>query len=100
MPDVFGWIDNHGVIALLIYWTFANAIGALPTPEASSSGFYQWFYKFTSGLLQVLAANATRVPQVRALMGLQENPTTVAGIRAEEAAKAVDPTIEGTTKKP
>lgn len=99
MPDVFGWIDNHGVVTLLIYWTFANAVGALPTPAATSSGLYQWFYKFTSGMLQVLAANATRVPQVRAFMGLQENPTTPAGFKAEAAAKAIDSAIEGIVMK-
>jgi hypothetical protein len=96
---MYDWINSHGFLALLIYWTFANAIGALPTPATTSSGFYQWFYKFTSGLLQVLAANATRVPQVRALMGLQENPTTPEGIEAKQAAQAIDPKVAGLAMK-
>lgn len=99
MTDVLGWIDSHGGLSLLMFWVFANAVGALPTPATNSSGFYQWFYKFTSGLLQVIAANATRVPQVRAFMGLQENPTTPSGIKAEAAAKAIDPSIEGVVMK-
>lgn len=99
MPDVFGWIDNNGIASVILYMVFANAIGALPTPATQSSGFYQWFYKFTNGILQVLAANATRVPQVRAFMGLQENPTTPAGFKAEAAAKSIDPAIEGVVMK-
>lgn len=93
------WVNNHGLITLLAYWLIANAIGALPTPVTESSGFYQWFYKFTNGFLQVLAANATRVPQVRAIMGLQENPTTLSGIAAKESAQNTDPNVQGISMK-
>lgn len=64
------WINAHGLLTLLIYFIFSTAIGAMPTPEANSSGLYQWFYKFSNGLLQIAAANATRLPTVRNLLGM------------------------------
>jgi hypothetical protein len=73
------WINAHGLLSLVIYYTIASAIGALPTPGALSSGFYQWFYKFSNGMLQVAAANATRLPMVRNLLGMSSAPSNGKG---------------------
>lgn len=64
------WINAHGLVALIGYWVFSSGVGALPTPASTSSGFYQWAYKFLHGLLQLAAANSTRIPQVRNLLGI------------------------------
>ena len=89
------WIETHGFEMMVGYYLFATMVGALPTP-ADTGGFYKFFFSFMHGL----AANSLRIPQVRSFMGIQENPTTVAGIVAEAEAKAIDPQIQGTVQKP
>jgi hypothetical protein len=37
-----------GMIAMLIV---SSAVGALPTPKDNSSQAYEWFFKFSTGLL-------------------------------------------------
>jgi hypothetical protein len=87
---------HNSAVVLFWYYILISAIGAMPTPDEAGSKFYKWLF----GFLHLLAGNAARIPQVRALVGLQENPTTQQGIQAQEAAKAVDPSVQGITKKP
>ncbi len=89
------WIETHGFEMLVGYYVFASIVGALPTP-ANGNQFYGFFFNLMHGL----AANALRIPQVRSFIGVQENPTTIAGIEAKEVAQAIDPAIQGVTTKP
>lgn len=41
------------------YYTFAAAIGAMPSPDSTSGKFYAWAFKF----LNTLAANVSRAVQ-------------------------------------
>jgi hypothetical protein len=41
------------------YYTFAAAVGAMPSPDSTSGKFYAWFFKFSN----TLAANLTRAAQ-------------------------------------
>lgn len=89
------WIETHGFEMMVGYYFFATVVGALPTPTDSGM-VYKFFFNFMHGL----AANSLRIPQVRSFMGMQENPTTVAGIVAQAEAKSIDPTIQGIVQKP
>jgi len=48
--------DWHFLVLVGGYYTFAAAVGALPIPDAASSKFYGWAFKF----LNTLAANLSR----------------------------------------
>lgn len=89
------WIETHGFEVVVSYYLFATIVGALPTPVNGHQG-YKFFFNFMHGL----AANTLRIPQVRALIGVQENPITTQGIAAMAAAKEADPSVQGITKKP
>ncbi len=41
---------HHTAITLVTYFLFANFVSALPSPSNQSSGFYKWFFAFSSGL--------------------------------------------------
>lgn len=90
------WVETHGFEVILIYYAFASFVGALPTPSDKDGKGYTFFFNFAHGL----AANALRIPQIRSFVGLQENPTTVAGIEAKADAQKIDPGVQGITKKP
>lgn len=49
---------------LISYWVFSAAVGAMPTPQQSSSGFYIWGFRFLHGLSGNLnrAAVALKIP--------------------------------------
>lgn len=58
--DPYFW----GLVAA--YWLVSNAIGALPSPGASSSSFYGWFFKFANGFAANLSrAAAGKIPGVQ-----------------------------------
>ena len=57
MNDFTGLLSNWHFYALVAgYYTFAAAVGAMPSPDAVSSKFYAWSFKF----LNTLAANLSR----------------------------------------
>lgn len=57
MSEFYSLIGNpHFWGLVIIYWLISNAISALPLPDASSSKFYGWFFKFSNGF----AANLSR----------------------------------------
>lgn len=65
MNDVLGFISNPVVWkAILAYWLFSSAVGALPTPEQGDSKLYQFAFRFAHGLAGNLnrAAVALKVP--------------------------------------
>lgn len=43
-------MDKQTIIAIAIYMVFSTAISSLPPPQADSSPWYEWFYKFANGL--------------------------------------------------
>lgn len=58
--------DWHFWILVVIYWLVSNAIGALETPDATSSKFYAWFFKFANGFAANLSrAAAGKIPGVQ-----------------------------------
>jgi len=62
MQHIWQIILQHPTFAVLAaYYVFSSAIGALPTPNAASSAFYQWFFGFS----HVLAGNIMRVVATR-----------------------------------
>lgn len=78
------WVNAHGLIVLGLYWLFSSAVGAMPAPSENSSGFYHWVYGFGHNLLQLVAANGARIPQVRSLLGISSE-TTAASIKLATA---------------
>lgn len=34
------------VVGIISMWFVGNAVSALPTPKSTSSGFYDWFFRF------------------------------------------------------
>lgn len=46
----------HPFVLPVAQWIFTAAVGALVAPTATSSDFYQWFFKFTN----TIAANLAR----------------------------------------
>lgn len=59
--------DWHFWVAVLVYWLVSNAIGALPAPDANSSKFYAWFFKFANGFAANLSrAAAGKIPGTEA----------------------------------
>lgn len=50
------FIKVHPFALLAAWWIYSAAIGALPAPNANSSAFYQWAFKFTN----TIAANIAR----------------------------------------
>jgi hypothetical protein len=58
MTAIIVWITTHQVLATTLAWLFFSAaIDSLPTPSATSTGFYSWFYKFTN----VVAMNLSKM---------------------------------------
>lgn len=48
---MWSFIMAHQLIAGAgLMWVMSTAIGAMPTPKASSSAFYEWFFKFSQGI--------------------------------------------------
>ena len=78
------------------YWTMgtyivlSNFIGALPMPDATSSKFYGWFFKFANGLGANLSrANAGKIPGTADVMPLAGAQDIVN--KAAVVAKAQEP---------
>lgn len=44
------WSAHQPYSALTAYFLFANFVSSLPSPNNASSGFYKWFFAFSSGL--------------------------------------------------
>lgn len=62
------WITQHSGMSLLVtYIVSSTAISALPPPQAGSSPFYEWFYKFANGL-------ATNVTALRGRAAFDPKP--------------------------
>ncbi len=75
------WIQTHGLESLIIFWLFSVAVSSMPSPKADERGFYQWFYGFSHGLLQLAAGAINRIPQVRKFIGTE--PPADAGKKPE-----------------
>lgn len=58
--SIVAFAHAHPFALLGIYFVFASAIGAMPTPQ-SHTGFYRWSFDF----LHVLASGAARVVATR-----------------------------------
>lgn len=57
MNDFLGLLSNwHFYVIVASYWMFAAAVGAMPSPDVTSSKFYAWAFKF----LNTFAANVSR----------------------------------------
>lgn len=76
-----GLIHYHpALIAVICYYIFSAAISSLPSPTASSSVFYVWFFKFSN----TIAANLSRAfntavessPNFKAAVQLAGSPLT------------------------
>ena len=90
-------IQNHPYAVGFIVCSLVSVVtSSLPSPSPTDGKWYVFFFNFMHGITGIVG----RIPQVRAFMGLQENPTTVAGIAAQADAKAIDPQTQGTTKGP
>lgn len=89
--DFINWVLNlyqqHPFIAGSVSMLFvSSAVGALPSPTFTSSGFYVWFFgfihTFTGGLFRVIA---TRNPSFQAQTGAQPyRPENANGSTAKE----------------
>lgn len=89
-------IQNHPYAAGFIVCSLVSIItSSLPSPTATDGKWYVFFFNFMHTLTGIVG----RIPQVRAFMGLQENPTTMAGIVAQADAKAIDPATQGISQK-
>ena len=85
------------VFWILVVFVGASLVGsALPTPSSSDSKWYVVFFAFCHGA----SFNFFRLPWIRSFFGVQENPTTLDGIKAEAGAQKIDPTVQGITQKP
>lgn len=62
------WIETHGFEVIIAYYFVSSAIGAMPSVKDSDAGWYKFLFAFA----HTLAANALRIPQVRALVGQDE----------------------------
>lgn len=54
---MIGWIETHGIEALIFYYIFAAVTGGMPTPLPTSGMFYQWAFRS----LNILNANVARL---------------------------------------
>jgi hypothetical protein len=90
-------IQNHPYLSGYVASMAVSVISsALPTPGPNDGKGYIFFFNLMHGV----AGAVGRIQQVRGFMGLQENPTTLAGIAAKEDAQVIDPTVQGTSQKP
>jgi len=90
------WIAHHQVIVtLIICYIFSSIASALPTPDPTDGKGYKFLFAF----IHALVANFARIPQLRAMMGLQSNPITIAGIDAKNAAQEMDSNVQGVVVK-
>lgn len=85
------------VFWMLVVFVGASLVGsALPTPSSTDSKWYIIFFAFCHGA----SLDFFRLPWVRSFFGVQQNPTTTAGIEAKADAQKIDPTVQGITKSP
>ncbi len=62
MQQIWQTILQHPtLVVLMAYYVFSSAIGTLPTPNAASSAYYQWFFGFS----HILAGNIMRIVATR-----------------------------------
>ena len=74
---MIGWIETHGVEALLIYYVFAAVIGGMPTPASDAGVAYQWVFRSFSLLgANVARLVATQMPGTGIAKALVGNGTT------------------------
>jgi hypothetical protein len=89
-------VQNHPYVSGFVACTLVTVItSSLPSPVPTDGKWYVFFFNFMHGITGVLG----RIPQYRSFLGLQEKPTTEAGIEAQAEAKKIDPTVGGITKK-
>ncbi len=90
-------IQNHpymtGTVAGLI---FSAIVTSLPTPSKGDGKGYVFFFNF----MHTVALALPRIPGFRSFVGLQQNPTTLEGIKAENSAQKADPSVQGIVQKP
>lgn len=63
--------DTKTLLVIIGYMVFSTAVSSLPPPQADSSPFYEWFYKFANGL----SANVTALRGKAAFEPKQLPPT-------------------------
>jgi len=70
MQHIWQIILQHPKLTVLTaYYVFSSAIGTLPTPNAASSAFYQWFFGFS----HLLAGNIMRIVATRFPINTNDN---------------------------
>jgi hypothetical protein len=83
------------VVGVVGMWLLANAIGAMPTPKADSSPFYEFLFKFAQstggGISRVLAVYSPNT--LTALTGQSVQPSTKSN--GTNAANAANGTSNG-----
>jgi hypothetical protein len=79
------WINSHGIECLILYWVFSAAVSPMPEPNPAGSAFYRWFYGFAHGILQLVAANWTRLPGAANL--LKGGPPSTENAKPNELLK-------------
>jgi hypothetical protein len=71
MQSVIELFSNPLVWKLLIsYWVFSAIVGAMPTPEANSSKFYVFLFRFA----HAMGGNLNRAAMTLKVPGAQEEP--------------------------
>ena len=57
------------IVAILLYWVFASAVGEMPMPDATSSKAYTFWFKF----LNHLAGNVARALKAAHLQAIADD---------------------------
>lgn len=66
------FFSAHQVLCtLVLYYVLSAAISSMPSPDDKSGPGY----KFLFGFAHTLAGNLAHIPQVRAVLGIQDNPS-------------------------
>jgi hypothetical protein len=97
MKTLIDLIWAHQVIS---GWIACGAVtivsSSMPTPSPTDGKSYVIAFN----ILHQITGIFGRLPWYRSFFGLQENPTTLAGIAAKEDAIAIDPHTQGTSQAP
>lgn len=93
MTEFTKLLSNYHFYAIVAtYYTFAAAVGAMPSPDVSSGKFYAWSFKF----LNTLAANLSRAAAGK-IPGTDVMPPVAPAMLNTEVVNPIQPP---TTPKP
>jgi len=99
LAGLWGFIMSHQTVsALIAAWLGSNFVSALPSPNSSSSTFYQFFFSLTHGL-------AGSLPRLLPMLRLPSDPSRAstpfyASPVPPPAPTLVPPIPQETTKPP